>query len=60
MHQGEPPHEYVKLRLCREVYHCLPSQLDAEDPEQIEAHLICLGVEAQVAEWQERGSGQGQ
>jgi len=48
----------VTLRLCREVYHCLPSALDAEDPEQIEAHLICLGVEAQVSEW-ERKSGQG-
>jgi hypothetical protein len=34
--------------LCRDIYHCLPVDLDAQDWQRIETHLICLDVEAKV------------
>lgn len=43
-----PPEPYIDLLLCKEVYHCLPSALDREDPERIAEHLACLSVEAEV------------
>lgn len=45
---GELPAEYVDLVLCRDVYHCAPSVLDAQDWERIATHLICLEVEGKV------------
>jgi hypothetical protein len=44
----ELPTEYVDLFLCRDVYHCLPSQLQAEDAVEIQKHLAMLAAEAQV------------
>jgi hypothetical protein len=38
----------VDLILCRDIYHCTPGELDAQDWERIEEHLVCLEVEAQV------------
>lgn len=43
------PPEYFDYYLCKHVYHCLPSQLDAEDPSRLLAHLTCLDVENQIA-----------
>jgi len=49
---GEPPWEFISLKLCREIYHCLPSQLGEEDWAEIEYHLYLLGVEAEVQQFQ--------
>lgn len=40
--------EYLELVLCRDVYHCTPSELAAEDWRTIEAHLEVMAAEAQV------------
>ena len=45
---GPPPPEYIELILCRDVYHCTPSELDEQDVARVEAHLICLELEAQL------------
>jgi hypothetical protein len=48
------PPEYVELVLCRDVYHCRPSELDEEDDERVAAHLICLEVEEAVRKRREK------
>jgi len=40
------PLEYLELTLCRDVYHCPPSQLPPWH--KIKRHLICMDAEAQV------------
>lgn len=47
-HSGPPPPEYLEYVLCREVYHCLPSQLRAEPLENVLPHLIAMSVESRV------------
>jgi hypothetical protein len=44
---GASPIEYVELILCRDVYHCLPSELAEEDLITVLNHLACLEGEAQ-------------
>lgn len=51
---GEPPLEYIELILCRDVYHCLPSQLYKEDYRVVAAHLALADEEAQIREARER------
>lgn len=41
----EMPWAYQELVLCRDVYHCTPSQLAAEDWETVREHLRLLAVE---------------
>lgn len=53
MKVGPLPDEYVDLVLCRDVYHCTGRELDEQDWERVEAHLICLDVEGKVR--QQRG-----
>jgi hypothetical protein len=36
-----PPWSYYEARLCEE-FHCLPSQLDREDPRRIEEMVLML------------------
>ncbi len=43
--QGTAPPEYVDLVLCRDVYHCPPSELDRQDASTVLAHLVCLSAE---------------
>lgn len=58
MKLGAPPPEYLELLLCRDVYHCTPSELDAQDWERVQLHLVCLNVEAKLAKReQEKGKG---
>lgn len=40
------PPEYLSLYLCRDVYHCTPAELLAQDPRTILIHLTCLSVES--------------
>lgn len=55
LHTGyEPPIEYVGLVLCRDVYGCLPSQLDAEPADTILEHLYMLGVEGEYRKYLDR------
>ena len=39
------PFEYIKMLLCRDVYHCLPSELDNEAWCDIELHLALMKAE---------------
>jgi hypothetical protein len=43
----------VELVLCRDVYHCTPSELDEQDWGRVAAHLICLDVEAKLRKKQQ-------
>jgi hypothetical protein len=45
--KGPAPDEYIDLLLCRDVYHCLPSQLDEEDHLVISSHLTMMDAEAE-------------
>lgn len=49
LQDGQPPKEYIDLVLCRDVYHCTPSELYQQDARIVMAHLACLDVEAEVA-----------
>lgn len=40
-----PPPDYIVLVLCRDVYHCTPSQLRRENPVEIMRHLTCIAAE---------------
>jgi len=40
------PYEYLTLILCRDIYHCTPSELARQDPQVILAHLTALDVES--------------
>ena len=48
LHTGsrEPPPQYLELILCRDVYHCTPSELDEQDAERVADHLLCLQEES--------------
>lgn len=46
--KNPPPWQYVELVLCRDVYHCTPAELDAQDFLRVREHLICLAVENEV------------
>lgn len=48
-HSGPPPPEYLVYKLCKDVYHCRPSELRQEDLAEVLSHLICMGVESRVA-----------
>jgi hypothetical protein len=45
--KGPAPDKYIDLLLCRDVYHCLPSQLDEEDHLVIASHLAMMDAEAE-------------
>lgn len=47
------PVEYVTLVLCRDVYHCLPSQLRKEPLTPVLKHLTCIDIEAKVRSMKE-------
>jgi hypothetical protein len=51
------PWEYVELVLCRDVFHCLPSQLRQENAQDIFGVLAMLEIEAQVREARSRDGG---
>ena len=42
--------------LCRHVYHCLPSELDAEDAEAIALHLDFMEQEARVDKMKDKAA----
>jgi len=42
------PQEYLEMRLCRDVYHCLPSQLAQEAWADIRLHLAMMAAEKEV------------
>lgn len=51
---GDVPWEYIELQLCRDIYHCLPSQLAREDYETIQTHLMLMGVENEVEDFKKQ------
>jgi len=40
--------EYTDYILCKEVYHCTPSELDEQDWSRVRAHITCMNVESKV------------
>lgn len=48
---GDPPIELLEVRLCRDVYHCLPSELAAESYDDIMDHLTVMEAEAECKNW---------
>ncbi len=42
------PVDWLELRLCRDVYHCTPSELAEQDADQVNRHLRLLAVEARI------------
>lgn len=42
---GDPTFDQVTLFLCRDVYHCLPSQLERESWLEVSAHLLAIKAE---------------
>jgi hypothetical protein len=55
-----PPPEYLELLLCRDVYHCPPTELARVPLATVLAHLACLDAEAQVREAEMRSARHGQ
>jgi len=45
----DAPNELLELILCRDIYHCRPSELDDEDWLRVRAHLTCIAAENEVA-----------
>lgn len=43
--------EYVRLILCRDVYHCRPSELRQEKLVDVMDDLECLSAEGRVAKF---------
>jgi len=52
-----PPVEYVELVLCRDVFHCLPSELRRERAADILNAVEILKAEAKVREHEEKKHG---
>jgi len=44
----------MSLVLCRDVYHCRPSELRQEKARDVLAHLACMQIEQQRAELAQR------
>lgn len=42
------PPEYIEYRLCRDVFHCLPSELDDEPWQPIRRALAFIAAEAKA------------
>jgi len=43
--------------LCRDVYHCRPSELRQEKARDLIRHMACMKVEGQKAELEQRKAG---
>ena len=47
---GPLPLELITLRLCRDVYHCTPSELAKQDLKTVLRHMVVMNAETTVAE----------
>lgn len=54
---GQAPVEYTELQLCRDVYHCRPSELAEEDAAVVRVHLALLTAESRVRRFESGGKG---
>lgn len=45
------PWEYVELVLCRDIYHCTPSELDQQDLERIMLHIDMMKLEEEIRQF---------
>lgn len=53
------PEEWTEVQLCRDVYHCTPSDLDRQDYGRVLRHLALLSAEARVRSFQAGGKSGG-
>lgn len=44
----ELPWAWSELRLCRDVYHCTPEDLDRQDWNRIQQHIAIMNLEAEA------------
>ena len=51
---GDPPPEYIDLFLCRDVFHCTPSELYDEDASVVQTFLDVLDAEGQYQKMKAR------
>jgi hypothetical protein len=51
---GSAPIELMRLTLCRDVYHCTPSQLRAEKLRDILVDLTVIGEQNRIAKIKEQ------
>lgn len=47
---GHVPWEWLELLLCRDVYHCRPSELAEEDWNTINLHLKLMEAKSEIDE----------
>ena len=47
----------MELQLCRDVYHCRPSELDEEDAERLGTHITIMSAEGFVGRFKASFSG---
>jgi hypothetical protein len=40
-----PPPEYNDLVLCRDIYHCTPNELDEQDAQTVQLHILMHNAE---------------
>jgi hypothetical protein len=45
------PRDYIEFRLCRDVYHCTPSQLADEDAATVELHIRFIELEYEAEQF---------
>lgn len=55
-HSGPPPWEYIEMVLCRDFYHCTPSELAKENASKAMRHLIIANYEAKYLKAPKGGS----
>lgn len=49
---GAVPWEVLELRLCRDIYHCTPTQLDDVPWDRVNRHIIVMEAERDVGEYE--------
>ncbi len=43
-----PPSDFRDLVFCRDLYHCTPSELDAQDADRVETHWFLWQEELKI------------
>lgn len=52
---GAPPFAYIEMVLCRDFYHCRPSELKEENASKAMRHLVCANYEAKYSKGSSKG-----
>jgi hypothetical protein len=44
------PWAWNEFRLCRDIYHCTPSELDEQEWDRVRVHIAIFNIEAEAEE----------